>query len=102
MEKVGIFFRLQKGKEAEYERLHARIPDGVSSALTEAGIVNYTIWRRDDLLFAYYETQDPERAGKILGQNESYLEWRKRMRRYVFETPDGQNEWFMKKVFSHD
>ena len=101
MEKVAIFFKLREGKGEEYERLHANIPEGVSLALTDAGITNYTIWREGDMLFAYYEVEDKEKAGEILSRHEAYNEWRVLMRNYVWETPEGQNEWFMKKVFNH-
>ncbi len=101
MEKVAIFFKLKEGKGDEYERLHANIPIGVSDALTQAGIVNYTIWRQDDMLFAYYEVENKQRAGEILSQNKAYNDWRALMRNYVWETNEGQNEWFMKKVFYH-
>lgn len=102
MEKVAIFFRLREGKREEYESLHANIPNEISAALTEAGISNYTIWRQDDMLFAYYEVEDKERAVEILSRNKAYNEWRKLMRNYVWETSDGQNEWFMENIFSHD
>lgn len=101
MERIAIFFKLREGKGEEYERLHANIPPRVEDALTQAGITNYTIWRQDDMLFAYYEVEDKQRAEDILSQNAAYNEWRALMRNYVWETAEGQNEWFMKKVFYH-
>ena len=101
MERIAVFFKLREGKGDEYERLHSNIPSGVSEALTQAGITNYTIWRHDDMLFGYYELENKKNADEILSRNTAFQEWRALMRNYVWETAEGQNEWFMKNVFYH-
>lgn len=51
------------------------------------------------MLFAYYETESDAKAAEVLSADGPFQEWRKLMRNYVWETENGQNEWFMKKVF---
>ena len=49
---------LRAGRELDYERLHARIPDVVATALRRAGVLRWTIWRDGIHLFHVVETRD--------------------------------------------
>jgi L-rhamnose mutarotase len=42
-------------KLAEYKRLHAAVWPEILRLLTEAGVRNYSIFQKDDLLFGYFE-----------------------------------------------
>ena len=39
----------------KYSELHRNVPDSVLKVLRNAGISNYSIFLKDDLLFSYYE-----------------------------------------------
>ncbi|MCE5256319.1 MAG: L-rhamnose mutarotase, partial [Spirochaetaceae bacterium] len=62
----ALFFRLKPGAADEYARRHSAIPSEMRAVLTEAGYRNYSIWRKDDLLFAYFELENEEYAAKVL------------------------------------
>ena len=49
---------LRPGRELDYERVHARIPEPVAQALRRAGVLRWTIWRDGSHLFHTIETRD--------------------------------------------
>jgi L-rhamnose mutarotase len=53
---VGWRTRILPGFEAEYTRIHSRIPDAVATALRTAGVVEWRIWRDGCTLFHTIET----------------------------------------------
>jgi len=58
MERVGFTMRLLPGAEAEYRRRHAAVWPEMLAALKAAGARDYSIFIRDDDLFAYLEVED--------------------------------------------
>jgi L-rhamnose mutarotase len=98
----AIFFRLKPGMAEEYKRRHDAIPEEMRAVLTEAGFKNYSIWRLDNLLVAYYELEDEEGASKILRSSHVYARWRDWMEDVVAIDDDGQKEWPMELVFLHE
>ena len=48
---------LRPGRERDYERVHARIPEAVATALRSAGVLRWTIWRDGSHLFHVIETR---------------------------------------------
>jgi len=97
----AIYFKLKPGAAEEYKRRHAQIPAEISAVLTEAGYRNYSIWRVDTFLFAYFEVEDEERAAQVLAASDVYARWRTWMEDVVEVDPDGQKEWPMELVFFH-
>jgi len=55
MRRFGQCIRLKPGKEQDYIRYHADVWPGVASMISECNIHNYSIYVKDDLLFAYFE-----------------------------------------------
>lgn len=47
---------IRPGRELDYERVHARIPDPVAAALRRAGVLRWTIWRDGAHLFHAVDT----------------------------------------------
>jgi L-rhamnose mutarotase len=100
MTRRGIFFRIKPGNQAEYKRLHASVWPEVEEALRKSGIHNYSIWNLNDMLFSYYEVDDPNLCASLLAGNEYYQKWRKLMEEVVFvDRATGQKEWDMDIVF---
>lgn len=100
MERVAVFFKIIPGKEEEYEQAHAQIWPEMRRVLDDAGFRNYSIWRKDTKLFAYYEVKNPKRCEEVLTKSEVYRKWREYMKNFVWYDPDtGQAEYFMKQVF---
>ncbi len=46
--------RARAGAAAEYERLHAEVPEAVRSALAAQGVSDYSIWVYGDLVVSSY------------------------------------------------
>ena len=55
VQRYASVINLRPEHEAEYRRLHAEVWPGVLRRIRESGIVNYSIFLRDGLLFSYYE-----------------------------------------------
>ncbi len=55
MERICFTFELHAGTEAEYKRRHDEIWPELVEAIQEAGIRNYTLFRRDTSVIAYAE-----------------------------------------------
>ena len=53
--RFGQVIGVRPGRIEEYERLHANAWPGVLEAIRRANIRNYSIYRHDDRLFAYFE-----------------------------------------------
>lgn len=55
MQRFCFVFHLRPGAEAEYERRHAEIWPELVEAITDAGIRNYTLFRRERQVIGYCE-----------------------------------------------
>lgn len=55
MRRFGQTIRLKTEGADEYIRLHAETWPGVLAKIKECNISNYSIFRKDDMLFAYFE-----------------------------------------------
>jgi L-rhamnose mutarotase len=55
MQRRAMIIRVKPEKLAEYRALHADPFPGVLAALRAANVSNYSIFRKDDLLFGYLE-----------------------------------------------
>lgn len=53
--RFGMACRLRPEKRAEYLELHSAVWPGIEALNREAGIRNFTIFVRGDVLFGYYE-----------------------------------------------
>ena len=57
-QRVALHTRLKPGKEAEYESVHAVVPPELDTALREAGVHSWRIWRNGLDLFHVLEVDD--------------------------------------------
>jgi L-rhamnose mutarotase len=55
MQRFGQTIRLKSGKEDEYIKYHASVWPAVLRMIKECNISNYSIFIKDNLLFAYFE-----------------------------------------------
>lgn len=98
----AIFFKLKPGSAEEYGRRHAALPDEMRAVLDEAGFRNYSIWRIEGFLFAYYELEDEDRSAAVLAASPVFQSWRNWMEDVVAVDADGTKEWPMELVFIHE
>lgn len=55
MKRYGQCIRLKPGCEEKYVEYHREVWPGVLDMIRKCNIRNYSIYRKDDLLFAYFE-----------------------------------------------
>ena len=76
MQRYAFMMRLKdESVIPEYERLHVDIGDEVRAAHTRAGFGNYSIFRRDLDLFAYFESDDPRGCFERIAKEPIMKEW---------------------------
>jgi L-rhamnose mutarotase len=65
--RIGQVIRVRPERIAEYEALHATAWPGVLDAIRRANLRNYSIFRHDDRLFAYFEYVGDDFAADMAG-----------------------------------
>ena len=76
MERLCFTFELYPGKEAEYKQRHDQIWPEVVTAMRDAGIKNYSLFRRGTQIIAYGECYpDAATAFGTFGATEVYARW---------------------------
>lgn len=81
MERYAWKALLKEGKLAEYKRRHDEIWPEMKEVLSEAGIVNYTIWNVGNELFGYYEcTKGVDFAAKVQAESPIVDKWNEYMK----------------------
>jgi L-rhamnose mutarotase len=80
---------LKPRREADYARVHARVPDELLSALKESGIRDWRIWRSGRHLFHLVECDDFDAALRALADDPRNQRWQAFIGDYVdhFEEP---------------
>ncbi|MBD7996242.1 L-rhamnose mutarotase [Arthrobacter sp. Sa2CUA1] len=79
MERIALHTRLKPGREAEYDAVHARIPANLDTALREAGVSSWRIWRSGLDLFHVVEANDYAAMRRFLATHPANLPWQARM-----------------------
>jgi L-rhamnose mutarotase len=69
MTRHGMVIGVRPEKLEEYKRLHAAVWPEVLRLLTEAGVRNYSIFQKDDLLFGYFEFHGDDLAASFRRMN---------------------------------
>jgi L-rhamnose mutarotase len=73
----------------EYIEAHRSVWPELLDAIREAGIRNYTIFRRGNEMFGYFESDDLEEAGRYLAGQEVNARWQDAMAELLEErVPD--------------
>lgn len=86
---VALHSVLRPGREAGYDRVHARVPDDLLAALRDAGIRDWRIWRSGRNLFHLVECDDFDAALRALDDDPRNQRWQAFIGDYVdhFEGP---------------
>lgn len=77
MRRFGQIIRLKPGKAGEYIRYHAAVWPGVLKMIKECNISDYSIFFKDDTLFAYfrYTGNDYEADMAKMAADEETQKW---------------------------
>lgn len=83
MRRYAFIFKIKPGLKDEYKKAHDEIWPDMAQAIKESGIRNYSIFFREDgTLFAYLESENPEKSFEYMGKQEVNSRWQKAMHRY--------------------
>jgi L-rhamnose mutarotase len=107
MRRFGQVIGLKSDQIEEYERLHAAVWPEVLATISACNISNYSIFRHDDLLFAYFEyTGDDYEAdmAKMAADSKTQEWWTWTAPLQVPLETRASGEWWatMKEVFHTD
>lgn len=77
MKRYAMMIRLKSDKIAEYKKLHAEVWPDVLLKLTQHQVRNYSIFLKDNLLFAYleYHGDDYDRDMNMIAQDAATKRW---------------------------
>lgn len=78
-ETIALHTRLKPGAEQDYADAHAGIPAELVSALKEAGVGNWRIWRSGQDLFHLVEVADYQAMRRALADHPANVPWQARM-----------------------
>ncbi|MDA3647815.1 L-rhamnose mutarotase [Saccharopolyspora indica] len=79
MQRIALRTKLEPGREAEYEQVHAVIPAELDAALREAGVRSWRIWRDGLDLFHVVEVEDYQAMRRALRDHPANVAWQARM-----------------------
>lgn len=88
MDTVALHTRLVPGREADYDRIHAVVPPELDTALREAGVRNWRIWRSGRDLFHLVECDDYAAMRAFLRDHPANIPWQARMGELLEVTDD--------------
>jgi L-rhamnose mutarotase len=84
----AFLLRIKPGAEAAYEESHAAVWPEMLALLSSAGITEYSIFRRDQLLFLTLRAEDFETTWKRLEHHPVNLRWQQVMSPYFTALDD--------------
>lgn len=79
MQRIALHTKLKPGKEAEYEQVHATIPDELDTALRAAGVHAWRIWRDGRDLFHVVDVEDYQAMRAALRDHPANVAWQRQM-----------------------
>uniref|UniRef100_UPI003F498CFB L-rhamnose mutarotase n=1 Tax=Paenarthrobacter nicotinovorans TaxID=29320 RepID=UPI003F498CFB len=78
-EMITLHTRLKPGTEDTYQEAHAGIPQELVSAIKDAGVSNWRIWRSGQDLFHLIEVTDYAAMRHALRDHPANVPWQARM-----------------------
>ena len=107
MQRFGQVIGIQPENIAEYSRLHAAVWPAVLNKITECNIRNYSIFVKDNLLFAYFEYHGADFEGDMakMAADPTTQEWWAVNKPLQSPLPTrAEGEWWvtMKEIFHTD
>jgi L-rhamnose mutarotase len=103
MQRIGFFLRLKQGMGPEYDKSHAAVWPEMLDLLKRAGISEYSIFRRDELLILTMRIEDDfETVWDRIDNDPVNLRWQNAMSAYfapLTEIREGERFPMLKEVF---
>jgi L-rhamnose mutarotase len=88
-QRTAFVLRVRPDKIDEYVEAHENVWPELLSALRDAGIRNYTIFRNGNEMFGYFESDDLEASAASMAKQEVNARWQDAMAELLEErVPD--------------
>ena len=107
MKRFGQVINIKPEKLAEYTEAHAAVWPEVLEKISECNLKNYSIYRYNDLLFAYFEYHGDDFDGDMAKmaahpKTQEWWDWMMPLQEPVAEIAEG--EWWhtIEEVFHYD
>ena len=102
MERICFTFEIYPGKEAEYKRRHDEIWPELVTAIRDAGIKNYNLFRSGTQIIAYAECHpDVATAFGKVGATEVNARWARWFEDVIVKLADDQGNLFRAEEVWH-
>ncbi len=88
LKRYAFILKLRSGMEEAYDEAHRLVPPELIALLKRVGISEYSIFRRDRLLFLTLRTQDFESVWLDMENDPAYLTWQKKMGQFFEPSVD--------------
>lgn len=102
MQRVAFCLRLKKGVGEAYDQAHQAVWPEMLALLKRAGIAEYSIFRREELLVLSMRVEDFDATWDAIERDPVNTRWQKSMAQY-FESPEslapGERFPMMREVF---
>jgi L-rhamnose mutarotase len=82
MSRVAFLLRLRQGSEEAYDKAHAEVWPEMLALLKRAGISQYSIFRRDQLLFLSMQVEDFDETWARIEADPVNTRWQQAMAPY--------------------
>jgi L-rhamnose mutarotase len=103
VKRIAFLLRLKPGKAPDYDRSHAAVWPEMLALLKRAGISEYSIFRRDELLFLYMHIEDEfDAVWERIDQDPVNLKWQLAMSEFFLAdhgARPGERFPMMREVF---
>ena len=103
MQRIAFQLRLKPGTGSDYDKSHAAVWPEMLALLKRSGISEYSIFRRDELLFLTFHIEDDfDTVWDRIEADPVNSRWQQAMSAYflpVQETRSGERFPFMQEVF---
>src|SRR5699024_6494403 len=83
MERIALHTRIAEGREGDYDREHARIPDELDAALRAAGVHEWRIWRDGRDIFHVVEVEDYSAMRRRLAEDPANQRWQEHINQFL-------------------
>lgn len=104
MERVCFVYELKPGAEEEYEQRHLAVPDELRCLLDDAGISDYSIFRRGSMLYCFLKARPSwASAEELLSRSDVQERWTESLRRlFACIVDEDGGPLLAHEVFRHD
>ena len=101
-QRSAFVLRVRPDKIDEYVEAHRKVWPEMLAALREAGLRNYTIFRHDNEVFGYFESDDLEAAAANMAAQEVNARWQDTMAQLLEERVPNTGPPTLEEIFRLD